>query len=189
MRKFSALLLAMLVSTALNANPPLSVSLPPVEYFDCETETNVLFTVGHSLPSRFTFSLECRATPSNNVEVAFGIDQDGNGKLDLKEIDLLAGWDRGAWFIRHGVEGERHEVPSPTTNDVKRLEWTLRLSSTRCDVLCDGRPVFPDLRVENNDWLYDSSWNCVRLVGRGLDSSRESFSFRIGPDSTVIYYR
>ena len=45
------------------------------------------------------------ASPSNNVEVAFGTDADGDGVLDLWETDCVIGWDCGAWFVRKGADG------------------------------------------------------------------------------------
>ena len=37
--------------------------------------------------------------------------------------------------------------------------------------------------------LYRSSWNMMRLTGRGLDSSSESAEVRVLPDSLSIFLR
>ena len=57
-----------------------ALTLPPVVHFDMETSTNVTFAVGASGAGRFTLSLECLATPSNNVEAAFGRGLDSHGE-------------------------------------------------------------------------------------------------------------
>ncbi len=70
--------------------------LPPAIHADTETVTNVPFTVALDVVGRLSFDLVCRATPSNNVEVAFGRDADGNGMLDVGEEAHTVGWDCGA---------------------------------------------------------------------------------------------
>ncbi len=84
---FAALLV--LVSPAL--------TLPSVVHFDTETSTNVAFTVAESGAGRFTLSLSCIATPSNNVEAAFGYDSNLDGVLDLGEMSFTIGWDCGTF--------------------------------------------------------------------------------------------
>ena len=44
--------------------------------------------------------IELDATASNCVEVVFGADADGDGKLGVKEGELCVGWDCGEWFWR-----------------------------------------------------------------------------------------
>jgi len=85
------------------ALPPVRPTLPSVERADTEATTNVSFTAWQENAGRFTFSLTCRTTPTNNVQAAFGTDGDGDGVLSLEECDLLVGWDCGAWFVQNGV--------------------------------------------------------------------------------------
>ena len=79
----------------LLANPALT--LPPVVHFDTETTTNIPYAVAESGAGRFTLSLSCIATPSNNVEAAFGYDSNLDGVLDLGEMSFTIGWDCGAF--------------------------------------------------------------------------------------------
>ena len=79
-----------------------ALTLPPVVHFDTETSTNMPFAVGASGAGRFTLSLSCLATPSNNVEATFGLDVDNDGILELGEMAFTVGWDCGAWFVRQG---------------------------------------------------------------------------------------
>ena len=62
------------VASAAWALPPVRPELPPVEYLDTETVTNVPFTAWQDHLRYFTFKLAFNATPSNNVEMAFGMD-------------------------------------------------------------------------------------------------------------------
>ena len=61
------------------------------------------------------------AMATNNVEVAFGTDENGNGVLDLEEIDLTIGWDAGKWRVERNFS----EVASDVGVDVFRqtLLW------------------------------------------------------------------
>ena len=94
-------------ANSLLANSALT--LPPVVHFDTETSTNMLFAIGPSGAGRFTLSLSCLATPSNNVEASFGYDTNLDGVLDLGEMAFTIGWDCGAWFMRQGCDGIRIE--------------------------------------------------------------------------------
>ena len=73
------------------------LTLPPVVHYDTETSTNMPFAIDSSGAGRFTLSLSCIATPSNNVEAAFGYDTNLDGILDLGEMAFTIGWDCGAF--------------------------------------------------------------------------------------------
>ena len=91
------------------AHPAVPVALPPVAHADTETVTNVPFTASLDAVGRFRLSLSCIATPSNNVEAAFGVDRNDDGVLALEETDCVVGCDCGAWFVRKGADGARTE--------------------------------------------------------------------------------
>ena len=96
MRRVLTVLL--LASAALMARagerfaPP---QLPPSEWADTEVCTNLLFDAGAATDNKFTLSITLSAATNNNVEVAFGIDADGDGALALEEAELSVGWDCG----------------------------------------------------------------------------------------------
>ena len=79
--------------------------LSAAEYADTEVATNVCLEVTQPLSESdnlrfFDISLSLVATPTNNVEIAFGVDTDGDGVLGRCERDFVLGWDCGAWFLR-----------------------------------------------------------------------------------------
>ena len=124
------------------ATVPTVLSLPPVVHVDTEVTTNVVISSWQRGSAKFAFSLSCIATPSNNVEVAFGEDVNTNGVLEPEETDLVVGWNRGAWFVQNGTDGERLSVVSTSEEDVKTFAWSYRLTSapvpTRLEVATDG---------------------------------------------------
>ncbi len=170
-----------------------TLSLPPVEYADTETSTNIPFAVGTEGAGRFTLSLECLATPSNNVEAAFGCDADHDGVLGLGEIAFTVGWDCGAWFVRQGCDGFRIEDQPVSTNAVKMVSLNLRFGASgqprRLEAVADGQPLFPALTASPPEWLNIRRCDLMRLTGRGLDSHGESFDVRTTSDAIAIRFR
>lgn len=177
--------LPILASTAL--------SLPPAQYADTETSTNMPFAIGSSGSGRFTLSLACIATPSNNVEAAFGRDTNLDGVLDLGEITFTVGWDCGAWFVRQGCDGVRFEEPCASTNDMKALSMNLRFGASgqprRLEAAADGQPIFSAIAAAPPEWLNIRRCNHLRLTGRGLDGHGESFEVGATIDAIAIRYR
>ena len=170
-------------------------ALPPAVHADMETVTNVPFAAALEVAGRLSFGLVCRATPSNDVEVAFGRDSDGNGRLDVGEEDCIVGWDCGAWFVREGADGEAlTAVPEQSPiGDVRTLAWRLWLGAdgtpSRLDARTDGDAVFDALADAPPAWLHSPSWNLLRLTGRGINAPFESFSIAVAPDGTMFFVR
>ena len=168
---------------------------------DTETVTNVPFTASLDAAGRFRLSLSCLATPSNNVEAAFGVDRNGDGVLALEETDCVVGWDCGAWFVRKGADGARTEQSGVVPADgVSELSWSVQTSregaATRLEAAVDGAPAFAELGAREPrrhelaaDWLCRPGWNMVRLTGRGLEGHGEAFAVQVLPDAVVIRFR
>lgn len=185
----------------LLARPPVPAALPPVVHADTETVTNVPFTASLDAAGRFRLSLACLATPSNNVEAAFGVDRDGDGVLALEETDCVVGWDCGAWFVRKGADGARTEHAGTVPADgVSELSWSVQTSTggaaTRLEAAVDGAPAFAELGAREPHrhelaagWLYRREWNMAKLTGRGLEGHGEAFSVQVLPDAVVIRFR
>ncbi len=192
-RRFIAYCVSSFAFTAVPVLADTVFSLPPVEYADTETSTNIPFAVGTEGAGRFTLSLECLATPSNNVEAAFGCDADHDGILGLGEIAFTVGWDCGAWFVRQGCDGIRIEEPCASTNNTKALLLNLRFGASgqprRLEAVADGQPLFPALVTTPPEWLNVRRCDLIRLTGRGLDSHGESFDVRATADAIAIRFR
>ena len=87
--------LLLLGSMSVGASEPMVLSLPPVAHADTEVVTNVPLSAFSRRAAKFAFSLGCRVTPTNNVEIAFGTDSDADGVLAPRETRLVVGWDSG----------------------------------------------------------------------------------------------
>ena len=185
-----AISIAMIIAGKSLALPPVRPALPPVAHDDAETTTNVPFAAWQDCAGKFRFSLTCRTTPTNNVQIAFGTDADGDGVLSLAESDLVAGWDCGAWFVQEGFDGGRVESAAGS-GDLRTLAFTVTLNPrtaapVSAAAAVDGAAAFAGIDAST---LYRRSWNMMRLTGRGLDVSSESPEVRVLPDSLSVFLR
>ena len=141
------------------------------------------------------FSLAFNGTASNNVEVAFGVDTDGDGKLALDETEMVIGWDCGRYFIRNFQTGETVEEEAVESQSVRRLiEWHYRIYGNRTTlksfaVTNDIGEVFAELSAAKPQWLYNGNWNLMRLAARGIDAQDEVFSVDVCRKGIVIILR
>ena len=195
MKRHILLSFAICLAASAWGRAAVPAALPPTVHADTEAVTNVPFTAVLDVAGRLSFDLVCHATPSNNVEVAFGRDTDGNGMLDVGEEDCIVGWDCGAWFVREGADGEPlAAVPErPSDEGVRTLSWRLWVGAggvpSRLDARADGDAVFGALADAPPAWLHSPSWNLLRLTGRGIDAPLESFSVAVTPDGTMFFVR
>ena len=174
------------------ALPAVRPVLPPVVNADTETVTNVAFTAWEQGLREFRFDLEFTGTPSNNVEMAFGTDADGNGELSDGEVAVLAGWDCGELFIANNATEERFTEASTAGAHVFSCVCEMRSNGRVVNVACsnDSSTVFLDLATAKPAWLHSLDWNMVRLTGRGENVRvGERFSAKITPSGFFFRLR
>ena len=73
---------------------------PPSEYADTESRIDFAVTNRPGLGRHIKLWLSAVTTPSNNVQIAFGRDANADGTLAPHEIQIVAGFDCGSWFVR-----------------------------------------------------------------------------------------
>ena len=171
------LLAGCLAAAAAGASAVYPDRLPRGEYADTESTTNVPFTFGQPGARNFQFELSFVATPSNNVQLAFGRDADADGVLSLEETDMAFAWDCGGWRIANGETGEAFVSAAATANGLKTLSWDLLLRRgrpRRLTVSENGAAVFPELSGAPGQWFFSSEWDMLRLTARGVDEPQES---------------
>ena len=190
-------IMAAALSAAALAALARTAELPPFpvpEFVDAEVSTNMPMPSVERAAGTFSFSLSFAATPSNNVEAAFGADLDGDGDLSLSEIRLTVGWDCGRWFVRPSPDAApAAEASMPSCGSATTLSWRLRVAPGGAPrslaASADGAALFGGLSAAPPPWLYDPSWNLVRLTGRGGDILGESFTVTAAPDGTAFILR
>lgn len=195
MRNPSAPLCCLLAALSLSASagevvlPPA----PPPAHFDTESVTNApLLRPMMDRARLLRANVSLWATPSNNVEVAFGASRGGDGVLLPGDESLAFGWENGAWFLASPTNRVRSPVFAESAE--RTLSFRLRVRE-------DGSPVslsvgdddvpdpFSDVTSAPPDWLFSRDWDVVRLTVRGTDERDESLSVRLDTDAGVLILR
>ena len=157
--------LCFVLTLAVYASERLSVADLPMPLRPlAEVETNVVFNAGAASDNLWRLLIELDATASNCVEVVFGADADGDGKLGVKEGELCVGWDCGEWFWRDRRSSTACRVEGTT----QRLDMTLYLNRDREAKLL-ASSVFPSVVSPT---CFNPDWNLARVVSRGAETIR-----------------
>ena len=87
---------------------------PPSGFIDTEASTNVIFAPLQEDTRQYVVRFSGDFSPSNDLEVAFGGDANGDGDLSPEEVEA-----------RYGVDcGVRHSPPLHLTRD-QQARWNL----------------------------------------------------------------
>ena len=155
--------LCFVLTLAVYASERLSVADLPMPLRPlAEVETNVVFNAGAASDNLWRLLIELDATASNCVEVVFGADADGDGKLGVKEGELCVGWDCGEWFWRDRRANAACRVEGTT----QRLDMTLYLNRDREAKLL-ASSVFPSVVSPT---CFNPDWNLARVVSGGAET-------------------
>lgn len=118
-------------------------NLPSAEFADTEVSTNIAFAVERPAMTRIEFMVALDATPTNNVEVAIGTDENGDGNLSVEESAYAFGYDCGTWFCRE--------------RDKNKIE------NTAVDLDLLPRPHLSHTFILKRRQL-DTAWNLVKVA-------------------------
>ena len=146
--------LAMAFASCLSV-PAFGVTIPGLPqsaFADTEVSTNIAFAVERPAMTRIEFTVALDATPTNNVEVAIGTDENGDGNLSVEESAYAFGYDCGTWFCRE--------------RDKNKIE------NTAVDLDLLPRPHLSHTFILKRRQL-DTAWNLVKVTRRGCGSACE----------------
>jgi hypothetical protein len=144
----------------------------------------------------FKAEITFTSTASNNVQMAFGQDNDNDGRLPAEETAATVGWDRGAWFILSGDLLQKFtSMPQDASTATNRtLRMSVRLSA-------DGTPIGLSFKDGNGNalafiglegipsWISPKLWDTAALTARGWDAREEQATFSFMLDGTKILLR
>ena len=166
-------------------------SLPPPQFIDTEVSaTHRLDQAG--IVNFLDFSLVFNGTASNNVEVAFGCDANGDNKLAVHETEVIVGWRCGRYFIENFRSGETLEETNVGTNGVARsLDWHYRVRGNKQHLKTftatnEVGAAFLDLTATKPGWIYNGDWNLMQMVARGVDVQDEHFEVDVRANGTTV---
>ncbi len=188
MRKLSCsvAVFATMVAAAADIRPVL----PPVQHLDTEVVTNVAISAAAQGSREYAFELSFSGTASNNLEISFGADADGDGALSSDEIGLSAGWDCGEWFVMNAETDERVSVEAADGAHCLVGMIRLRTNGRVREISFGDGPatLFPALQSAALGWTFPVAWNMVHLVGRG-ENVRSGEQFYISATSHGLMFR
>ena len=163
-------------------------SMPPPEFADCEVVTNCVFDVSRGDAKMFAVKIELDATSSNGVEVVFGRDADGDGRLSRTEEEMSVGYCCDEWQVVNPVTGDTFSCAG--TFGRTALDWKLRLNGNRTPrslaATVNGQPTFTQL-VTPPPFLFDPTWNAAKIIRRG--QSDPNLRVECSVDNILIFIR
>ena len=89
-------------------------ALPEPAFADTEVTAHHPLVLPPANINGLNLEIAFSGTPSNNVEIALGRDEDGDGELSFDEAGVRLGWDCGVYFIERVATGERFAVEVST---------------------------------------------------------------------------
>ncbi len=178
------------------ADAAILPSLPNSEYADTEVSTNVALMAWTGQTRHFNVTLQFTATPSNNVQVAFGTDGSTDGNLSDEETGLTLGWDCGEWFL--STDAITNRLTAQPVNSSTRKELTFCMS-----LEADGLPRTLEFEDGNTTltfsgltllpvppaWLYSKDWNLLKVTARGTDAQNEQITVKLSNDAVILLLR
>ena len=168
-------------------------ALPLSDFADTEASTNVCLDVTQvlSVGDKFRFfdvALELAATPTNNVEIAFGVDTDEDGMLGCRERDFVLGWDCGAWFWRdRRAKVETRFGEGTSVGPERTLTWRVKVDGDhlpRSFVATEGRATLAT--GASTAAMFSPQWNMARVVARGGVESNERISVKMSRNAMRV---
>ena len=180
-----ACFLAVAMPFAALARTILVPTQPVSPYLDTEVSTNFALHAGRTDTWGFDLRIQIAGTPTNDLEVAFGVDANTNGVLEVEEIETVYGWRGGRYFVEN-VEAITNVLCGVC--DI-HLENNASVVPKRFAATCGGVAAFGGLATTPPPaWLFKREWDMVRVVRRGAgipsewvrcDIEYQSFSIRL----------
>ena len=194
MRLTSATLLVLCVAISSDAATTVVTNQPPV-YADREVSQHVQITSWDVNTREFRLELSLTATPSNNVQVAFGIDTNKDGYMPAEETKMTIGWLAGKWFIVSEdqrvtyTSGAYQGTASRTLKLNMKLNPDLTPKTLAFKDESGSAITFSGLPEAIPAWMYPRNWDTARLTARGWDDRDETAKISLVLDGTTIILR
>lgn len=168
-------------------------SMPEPAFADTEVTACHPLAIPQTNVNGLNLEIAFVGTSSNNVEIAFGRDADGDGELSFDEAGICLGWDCGVYFVERVATGERFEETSVGADDAaRRWRWNCavrRRALRSLSIVNESGAAFADLTASPPDWLYDANWNLMRLTARGVGIRDAQFDIEVTTTGISVILR
>jgi len=171
--------------------PPMSAS----SYADTEVTTNIAINTQRFDVKEFALNIFFEAASSNNIQVAFGCDEDENGILSFSETDAVYGYRNGRCVIEDVKNAVRYEevVADGRANFNIRMRMRKDYAPKEFSTSVGTSQIFTDFSSDVHSWLYQPKWNLMRVTRRGAGAPVEWLScdikyshFYLSKNNTLI---
>ncbi len=158
-------------------------------WLDTEVFTNVAFRTGNSELRMIDVDMEFIGSPTNNVQIAFGHDADGDGDLSDEEAQLVFGWKSGRRFLslpfeEYGIADDsaaqesgshRLHVVAQFNGMQRPVSFSMRDNASAC---------LTNFVAQAHDWSGVGSWNICKVTRRGVNEALE----QVDVDAVSAYF-
>jgi len=185
---------SMAVCGALAAGTAYVPQMEESPWLDTEVYTNIVIKASQNELRKIDVDMQFIGSPTNNVQIAFGHDADGDGDLADEEAQLTFGWKSGRRFLSFPFEEYRiaDEVAAQEAGS-HRLHFVAQFNGQQ-------RPVSFSLRdnvsacltnfvAQAHDWSGVGSWNICKVTRRGVNEALEQIDVYAVSDYFVIKIR
>ena len=175
---FHLTLLASLLPFAVFARTFNVSSLPVSPYTDTEVTTNIAINTQRFDVKEFGLNISFEVVSSNNIQVAFGCDEDENGILSFSETDAVYGYRNGRCVIEDVKNAVRYEevVADGSWNFNIKMRMKKDYTPKEFSASVGTSLIFTDFSSDVPYWLYQPKWNLMRITRRGAGAPGEWLS-------------
>ena len=152
--------------------------LPVSPYADTEITTNIAINARRFDVKEFGLNIYFDSASSNNIQVAFGCDEDENGILSFSETDAVYGYRNGRCVIEDVKNAVRYEevVTDGRADFNIRMRMRKDYTPKEFSASVGTSQIFTDFSSDVPFWLYQPKWNLMRITRRGAGAPVEWLS-------------
>ena len=177
-RPILVFLFAFILSAVASAKEFVVPLMLTSSYADTEVTTNIAINTQRFDVKEFALNIFFEAASSNNIQVAFGRDEDGNGILSFSETDAVYGYRNGKSVIEDVKNAVRYEeVPADGSwNFNIKMRMKKDYTPKEFSASVGTSQIFTDFSSDVPSWLYRPDWNLMRVTRRGAGAPADWLS-------------
>ena len=177
-RPILVFLFAFILSAVASAKEFVVPLMSTSPYADTEVTTNIAINTQRFYVKEFGLNISFEAASSNNIQVAFGRDEDGNGILSFSETDAVYGYRNGKSVIEDVKNAVRYDevVADGSQNFNIKIRMKKDYTPKEFSASVGAYQIFTDFSSDVPSWLYRPDWNLMRVTRRGAGAPAEWLS-------------
>ena len=177
-RPILVFLFAFILSAVASAKEFVVPLMLTSSYADTEVTTNIAINTQRFDVKEFALNIFFEAASSNNIQVAFGRDEDGNGILSFSETDAVYGYRNGKSVIEDVKNAVRYEeVPADGSRNFNiKMRMKKDYTPKEFSASVGTSQIFTDFSSDVPSWLYRPDWNLMRVTRRGAGAPADWLS-------------